>query len=132
MCYAAFLEARACSFIAVREQPTKKFVFSDELQSVLRDDTCRGHSCAWVQHTCASCTLIRISAKKEMATDKLNENKEESTVTGRCGIWNVYQSLSVNNHSIVFLLLNCHISWKSDEFPDMHRLDTDRLSIVFD
>lgn len=38
----------------------------------------------------------------------------------------------MNNHSVVFLLLNCHIPWKSDYFPDVQSLDTDQLLILFD
>lgn len=36
----------------------------------------------------------------------------------------------MNNHEVVFSVLNCHIPWKSDEFPDFHNLDTDQLLIV--
>lgn len=39
------------------------------------------------QQECASCTLIRISAKEEMAADKLNENKGE--INSNRKLWNL-------------------------------------------
>lgn len=38
----------------------------------------------------------------------------------------------MNNHRVVFSLLNCHTSWKSDKFSDMRSLNTDQLLIPFD
>lgn len=152
VCSAPFQAAQAFPFIVVKEQPTMQFVLTDVLQSVCASvswetkhaGNTRAPGSLWsLQKTSlnhlhldqpmwASCALIRISAQEEMAADKLNENKGAQTVTGSCGIWNVYHSLSMNNHRVAFLLLNWPLPWKSDEFPDMHSWDTDWLLILFD